>query len=210
MNPTVAGLLLAAGAGRRLGLPKALIPWEGELLVENRVAMLAAAGCDPITVVLGAGADTILASADVAPAHPVVHVQWREGMGSSLRAGLAALASRNDVALDAVVVALVDQPLVRAEAVRRLITAWARASQRPAGIVATYGGQPRNPVLLDRSVWEEAKAAATGDTGARVFLRVGLSEGRVLPVACDDAGSPEDIDTPEQLAAMVHATVQKG
>jgi CTP:molybdopterin cytidylyltransferase MocA len=211
-RPAVAGLLLAAGAGRRLGLPKALVPWEGRLLVEHGVALLNAGGCAPIMVVLGAGAEQVLATANLAPARAIVHPGWGQGMGSSLRAGLSALAAdEGSRPLDAVVVALVDQPLLRPATVRRLIAAWGAAGRRrPAGAVATYGGQPRNPVLLDRSTWEAAHAAASGDTGARAFVRAGLSDGRVLPVPCDDAGSPADIDTPEHLAAAVHPTVQQG
>ncbi|MPZ86656.1 MAG: NTP transferase domain-containing protein [Nitriliruptorales bacterium] len=204
----VGGLLLAAGAGRRMGLPKALVRWEGGLLVERGVALLLSGGCDPVMVVLGARADQVLASAHLAPAKVIVHNGWNEGMGSSLRAGLNAL-DEGKRRCDAVVVALVDQPLITSDAVRRLIGVWSARSPRPAATVATYAGRPRNPVLLGREAWDPALAAARGDTGARSFLRAGLSDGRVVPVPCDDAGMPDDIDTPEQLAT-VHAKVEEG
>jgi CTP:molybdopterin cytidylyltransferase MocA len=187
----VAGLLLAAGAGRRFGRPKALVEAAGCTLVERGVALLRAGGCDPVVVVVGARAD------DVRPllrgAEGVVAPDWPDGMGASLRAGLAALERTSSAAC---VVALVDQPLVTPEAVRRLA-----AAQGADAAVATYAGRQRNPVLLDRRVWGEVAAAAIGDAGARGWLRG--HPGRVLPVPCDDAGRPDDVDTPEDLAAVL-------
>jgi nicotine blue oxidoreductase len=93
----------------------------------------------------------------------------------------------------AVVVALADQPLVGAEAVRRL----SRAHQSGAGLaVATYEGRPRNPTLLGRDHWPGVLAVATGDVGARAYLR-GRSDVEHIP--CDDTGSPADLDTPADL-----------
>jgi CTP:molybdopterin cytidylyltransferase MocA len=186
---TVPGLLLAAGAGRRLGGPKALVQLGGVSLVERGVALLREAGCEPVVVVLGADADHIrpLVTADV-----VVATDWAEGVGASLRTGLAALASTPAVAC---VVALVDQPFVGADAVRRLI---AVAGQADAA-VATYDGEERNPVLLDRAVWNDVADLAVGDAGARAWLRA--HPARVLRVVCDGTGSAVDIDTPGDLAA---------
>nr|WP_245974568.1 nucleotidyltransferase family protein [Thermomonospora umbrina] len=183
----VAGLLLAAGQGSRLGRPKALVELDGERLVDRGVRMLRAAGCSPVLVVTGA------ASVEVVGAVVVPNRAWRTGMGSSLRVGLAALPPGSP----AVVVALVDQPRVTAEAVRRLIAAW-QSGARVA--VATYAGRPRNPVLLTRPHFTAAAEAAVGDTGARAFLR-GRPE-LVTEVPCDDVASPDDIDTPDDLAAM--------
>jgi nicotine blue oxidoreductase len=119
-------------------------------------------------------------------------------MGSSLRAALRALTGTQDVS--AVVVALADQPLVGAEAVARLIAAY-RAGASVA--VAAYDGQPRNPVLLAREHWPEVIATATGDTGARAFLRARAD--LVTLVECGDTGRPDDIDTPADLARVVAA-----
>jgi CTP:molybdopterin cytidylyltransferase MocA len=186
---TVAGLLLAAGEGRRLGRPKALVEVDGQRLVDRGVATLAAGGCAPVVVVLGA------AVGEVPGARVVENPDWATGMGSSLRAGLAALPGT----VDAVVVALVDQPGVRPDAVARLRAAYATGAE---AAVATYAGRPRNPVLLTRAVWDEAAALATGDTGARAWLRA--HHDRVRPVPCDDVASPDDIDTAQDLAAWTH------
>lgn len=194
MSAPVAGLLLAAGAGRRLGAPKALVEVDGELLVERGVRLLAAGGCTPVVVVLGAAADEVRARAELRPARAVVNDAWASGMGSSLRVGLAAL---DDTAAGAAVVALADQPLVGAEAVARLATAWRGGAQL---VVAGYDGAPRNPVLIDRAWWPAARAAAVGDRGARALLRA--RPDLVTLVECGDTGSPADVDTPDELAAL--------
>lgn len=185
----LAGLVLAAGSGTRFGAPKALVRWQGELLVDRAVRLLREGGCDGVTVVLGACAETVRAAADLDDV--VVCADWRTGMGASLRAGLAALDA------DACVVALVDTPLVGAEAVRRLRRAW---EQGAVAAVATYDGQPRNPVLLDRSVWPGVAGLAEGDTGARAWLRA--HPDRVTRVPCDATGSAFDVDTREDLIAL--------
>lgn len=192
---TVAGLVLAAGSGSRFGGPKALVPFEGELLVERAVRMLRQGGCTPVLVVLGAAADRVRATADL-PVDVVEAPDWATGMGASLRAGLAALAG-HPARPAACVVALADQPLVGAAAVVRLLAA--HAAGAPAA-TATYGGQPRNPVLLDASVWDDVARAADGDSGARPWLRA--HPGLVVRVDCDGTGDPADIDTPDDLLAL--------
>lgn len=183
----VAGVLLAAGGGSRLGTPKALVEIAGERLVDRGVHLLAEGGCRPVAVVLGA-AEVRLGGVITVP-----NPDWAGGMGSSLRAGLLALPGTARAA----VIALVDQPLVRPAAVRRLIDAFRRGA---TVAVATYGGVRRNPVLIAREHFAEVCALAVGDVGARPFLRA--HPDLVVPVACDDVGDPADIDTPEDLAAL--------
>lgn len=188
----IVGLVLAAGAGRRFGGPKALVALDNELLVERAARVLREGGCDEIVVVLGASADVVRATAVLPGTRIVVAQQWEQGQGASLRAGLEAVAATD---ADAVVVALVDQPWVGAEAVRRL----RRVAQAGAeAAVATYDGQRRNPVMLGRAVWDEVAASAAGDVGARNWLRTNAA--RVVAVACDGTGNPRDVDTPEDLA----------
>lgn len=187
---TTAGLLLAAGSGSRFGSPKALLRFEGELLAERGQRLLRDGGCDPVIVVVGAQADDV--SAHVS--WPVVAADWQTGMGASLRAGLAAV---TDTDATAVVVALADQPRIGAQSVARLIAAHDGGA---VAAVATYAGKPRNPVLLARATWPEVADLAVGDTGARPWLHAHPE--LVTGVACDDTGSPEDIDTPHDLAAL--------
>ncbi|GII53922.1 4-diphosphocytidyl-2C-methyl-D-erythritol synthase [Planotetraspora thailandica] len=183
----MAGVLLAAGSGSRFGTPKALVEFAGERLVDRGVRLLRDGGCDPVIVVLGA------ADADVPGALTVHNPGWATGMGSSLRAGLDAVPE----SAQAVVIALVDQPLVTAEAVRRLAAAFAAGA---AVAVATYRGAPRNPVLIARPHFAEVARMATGDVGARPFLRA--HPDLVTGVPCDDVGDPADIDVPEDLRSL--------
>jgi nicotine blue oxidoreductase len=183
----IAGLLLAAGGGSRLGGPKAMVEFRGERLIDRGVRLLADGGCDPVVAVLGA------VVVPVPGAVMVRNSDWATGMGSSLRAGLRSLPDQ----VNAVVVALVDQPLVRPAAVRRLIGAYAAGA---TVAVAAYGGAPRNPVLIAREHFAEVGALAQGDVGARPFLRAHPELVTVVP--CDDVGDPADIDTPEDLRAL--------
>ena len=195
---TAAGLLLAAGAGRRMGGPKALVELDGEPLVRRAVRLLADGGCEPVLVVVGASAAAVRPLCD--GAEVVEAADWSTGMAASLKAGLAALAARPDPVPDAAVVALVDQPGVTAPAVQRL-----RAAHRDGALaaVATYAGRPRNPVLLDRSVWADVAAAARADEGARPWLRAHPE--LVSLVDCTDVGTPDDVDTPHDLAVLAAA-----
>jgi CTP:molybdopterin cytidylyltransferase MocA len=147
-----------------------------------------------VLVVLGSHADEVVAGTDLGAARTVLAENWSEGMGASLRAGLEAAAA---LGCEAVAVILVDQPLISADALRRLGDAW-RAGAVAA--VATYDGKPRNPGVLDHSIWTEVAAAAVGDVGARGWLRSHPEQ--VVEVACDGSGDPIDIDTPNDLIAL--------
>ena len=191
---TVAGVILAAGGGSRFGRPKALVQFRGATLLQRCAQTLAEAGCDPVVVVVGAEAPTIVSGARGVTGCVVVNPHWEGGVATSLRAGLAALTS-DDV--QAAVVALVDQPLVTPAVVQRLIAAWRAGAPAAA---ASYGGAVRNPVLLGRDIWSEVLSAAHDDEGARVWLRANPE--RVSAVACDDVGAPDDIDTRADLRRL--------
>jgi len=188
----VAGLLLAAGAGSRLGTPKALVEVGGEPLVARGVRVLRLGGCAPVAVVVGAAATQVAAAARSVNAEVVDNPTWASGMGSSLRAGLEALAGRAAAA----VVALVDQPGVEPEVIRRLRRAWGAGATIAA---AAYDGRQGNPVLLDAAVWPAVAERAVGDVGARDYLSD--HPDLVTLVACDDVARPDDIDTSDDLAA---------
>jgi CTP:molybdopterin cytidylyltransferase MocA len=184
-----AGMLLAAGAGRRMGVPKALLHQpDGTPWVRAAADVLRSGGCAPVLVVVGARAEEVealLGTGAVAVQSP----GWEEGMGASLRAGLEAL-TRIAPAPDAVVVGLVDTPGVTGDVVERLLehaspTALARA---------TYDGSPAHPVLLGRDHWAGVRAVSAGDAGARDYLAEHTD--RVLLVECGDVGSGEDVDVP--------------
>ncbi len=183
----MAGVLLAAGAGSRLGTPKALVEVAGTRLADWCVGMLRAGGADPVLVVSGA------VGLEIEGVTVVHNPRWRTGMGSSLAAGLAAVPSD----CTAAVIALVDQPLVGELSVARLIAAH-RAGAAIA--VATYHGSPRNPVLVARAHWPGVLHLATGDVGARPYLR--SHPDLVTSVECGDVGTADDVDSPDDLAEL--------
>jgi len=175
-SATVAGVLLAAGAGTRYGMPKVLAE-DGDWL-RACVSALADGGCDDVVVVLGA------AVVDVpAPARAVVADDWADGLSASVRAGMAAI--------DAAYLVLhpVDTPDVGADVVRRVLSA-ARSS--PSGLArARYGDRPGHPVVIARAHWPDLLDGLRGDQGARAFL---VDRTDVVAVDCADLASGEDVD----------------
>jgi CTP:molybdopterin cytidylyltransferase MocA len=183
-TPAVAGLLLAAGAGRRFGGPKALAELDGQPLVLRALRLLAAAGCDPIRVVVGAAADEVGALLPD-PAQAVRAEGWETGMGASLKAGLAALSAETGPV--AALVHLVDLPWVGADILARIA-----AGAAPETVArAAYDGVPGHPVLLGRHWWTEIAETAQGDRGARDWL-AGRPDLRLIE--CADLGSGRDVD----------------
>ncbi|MDO0924981.1 nucleotidyltransferase family protein [Streptomyces sp. TG1A-8] len=191
----VAGLLLAAGGGRRLGgRPKALLEHRGRPLVEHAAGVLRAAGCDRIHVVLGARAADVRARAELTGCALVDNPDWARGMGSSLRAGLGSLAGTG---ARAALVSLVDQPGIGAGAVARVLGAFEDEETLAS---AAYDGVRGHPVLLGAAHWPGVAAAATGDRGARSYLAEHAAAVRL--VECADVAEPYDIDTEADLGRL--------
>ncbi|KMS91202.1 MULTISPECIES: nucleotidyltransferase family protein [Streptomyces] len=188
----VAGLLLAAGGGRRLGgRPKALLPHRGRPLVEHAVGVLRTAGCERIHVVLGAAADEVRDRARLDGCVLVDNPDWAAGMGSSLRAGLASLAGTG---VRAALVSLVDQPGIGPAATARVLGAY---GDETSLVSAAYAGVRGHPVLFGAAHWAGIAETATGDRGARAYLKA--HEGEIRLVECADVAEPYDIDTEADL-----------
>jgi CTP:molybdopterin cytidylyltransferase MocA len=200
----VAGLLLAAGGGRRLGgRPKALLPFGGRLLVEHAVRALRTGGCSPVHVVLGAAAAEIRERADLDGCVIVENPGWEGGMGSSLRAGLASLAAAESRPA-ATVISLVDQPGVGAETVARVLAAAREADDLVSGLVAAmYEGRRGHPVLIGAARWAGVAGSAGEDRGARTYLREHAEQ--TILVECGDVGDAADIDIPADLRLLAAA-----
>lgn len=189
----IRGLLLAAGAGTRMGKPKALVYDDGGSWLLRSVRVLLDGGCDGVTVVLGARADEaerVLADGtdgapDASRVDWVVAPDWQLGISLSLHAGLTAL---GETTATAAMLHLVDLPDVTAEVVGRLV---AIEGDHPGGLArATYDGKPGHPVLLGRDHWPGVFADAIGDQGARGYLK----KHRVIDVECGDLATGRDVD----------------
>jgi CTP:molybdopterin cytidylyltransferase MocA len=194
MADRIAGLVLAAGGGRRYGMPKALVEYGGSLLVE-RAVRTARAVCDPVLVVLGARAVDVWRTADLDGATVLANRDWETGMASSLCTGLdgvrgwpVAAGRRGGGAVDAVLVTLVDMPGMTPGA----LAAVAAHAAPDALAVATYDGVRGHPVLLGREHWAGVIATATGDEGARRYL----AAHDVTEVDCTGLADPVDLDVP--------------
>lgn len=178
------GLLLAAGAGRRMGGPKALVHDESGSWLARGVSNLRDGGCSQVTIVLGAEADRVRPLTAGLDVSIVVAGDWAEGMGASLRAGLRSLSGST---VDGVVVSLVDLPDLVPEVVARVIA----AGTGPAALArASYDGRPGHPVLLGREHWAGVVETAVGDQGARAYL----ADRDVTLVECGDLASGRDVD----------------
>lgn len=188
---SVAGLVLAAGGGRRLGGPKALLRLGDTLLVERAAGLLREAGCHPLVVVLGAAAEKVRDTAALGEAVVVVNKTWTTGVGSSLRAGLA---TAEPTGADAVLVVPVDMPGLTAQAVRRVM---ALPHQR-ALVCGTFAGRRGYPMMLGRAHWSGIATLARADVAARPYLLAHARE--ITDVGCDRIADPDDVDTPPDAA----------
>ncbi|WP_458111917.1 nucleotidyltransferase family protein [Arthrobacter sp. R1-13] len=188
------GVLLAAGSGSRLGLgPKALLPFGGRTLVEILADLLRQGGCREVVVILGADAARVLTKVDLERHKVVINSEWESGMGSSFRLGVQSAQPS-----DHVLIALVDQPGLTSESVARLISRHRPGSVTAAGYRNPGGELTRgHPLLLDASLREAAAGSASGEAGARLFLKANPE--LIDLVDCSDQSGGQDLDTPDQL-----------
>ncbi len=199
METPVHGVLLAAGAGRRLGRgPKALLAGsDGVALVRKIAEVLRQGGCANVAVVLGAGAAEVRSGVNLSGYTVLVNEQWSEGMAGSFRLGVQSAQPEQ-----AVLVALVDQPGIGPELVARLIRAGQPGRITAAGYRRPDGKLRRgHPVLFAPGLAAHAAEQATGDAGARPYLSAHPE--LVDLVDCSDLADGGDIDTPSDLGRLV-------
>jgi CTP:molybdopterin cytidylyltransferase MocA len=181
---SLAGIVLAAGAGTRFGRPKALAETaDGTTWLTIAVELLRDAGCGRVIVVLGARASEAPLPASV---EVVVAEDWASGMSASLRAGLVA-ASGSPAVITAALLTLVDLPELPLAVVQRV------AAQPVDGATlrqAVFEGRPGHPVLIGRDHWAAISASVTGDSGARRYL----AAHHAAEIECGDLFDGHDVD----------------
>jgi molybdenum cofactor cytidylyltransferase len=188
------GVILAAGASRRMGEAKQLLALGGRPLLEVVVTAACDSHLDEVVVVLGAQADEIVRRVALGRARVVVNPLYEKGMSTSLRAGIASLSAATSRAM----VILGDQPDIDAPLIDRLLEAHA-ASGLPAAALS-FDGLLHPPMLLSRSMWVEL-ASLEGDTGLRALVRSHPESVMALP-AERPGGHPIDIDTRDDFERL--------
>lgn len=199
-------VILAAGASTRMGQPKALLTDpEGRPFVARTVRTFAGAGLEEVVIVTGAQHDAIVealtADSLAGSVRCVRNPDPARGQLSSLWVGMDAV-MRPD--LDAILMTLVDVPMVQSVTVRAVVDAWRRTSApivRPA-----IGSRHGHPVLFDRAVFEELRRAPLTD-GAKAVVHAHADQ--LLNVPVDDEGCLADIDTPGDYESMVRPMDRK-
>ena len=189
----IAAVVLAAGASTRFGAQKLLASIGGAPLVRRTVERVVAAGLDDVVVVLGREAEAVRAALDDLPVRFVVNPVFRDGLSTSLRAGIRDLGPR----FVAAVIVLGDQPGIRSSTILTLVDEYRRSGQ-PI-VVPAYSGTRGHPVLFDASIFPEL-AAVTGDQGGREVI--GRDPSRITTVTFPFA-APADVDNAEDLRALV-------
>jgi len=188
----VAGIILAAGASRRLGQPKQLLPWHGQSLLRRAVAMALSGGLAPVIVVVGAEAERMRSEIADLPVIVVDNPDWQAGQSTSVAAGVRAL----PVGAGGAVFMLADQPFVTAELIRALLETYAR--ERSPLTAPFVDGIRSNPVLFDRETFP-ALLRLQGDRGGRGLF----SEYPVSRVNWEDVKLLMDIDTPDDYRHLL-------
>lgn len=185
----IAGLILAAGESTRMGQDKPLLPYRGRTFLEHILATLDEAGIERVAVVLGHHAEEIRRVINLTHVDLVINADYRRGQTSSLQAGLRALEPVNP---DAIVLCLVDHPVVSAEIVRKLLEAF-RQSGAPV-VIPTHYNQRGHPVLIGKALFEELKGLGP-DQGANTLIRKYRHATQWLEV--QEAGILLDVDDPD-------------
>lgn len=194
-DPKIGGLLLAAGGSSRLGQPKQLLLFEGKTLIRRAAETLVNSACDPVVVILGAEIERSAAEISDLNVNVQINKDWRSGMSSSINSGLRELL-RTEPGLDAVVIALCDQPNITSADIDQLIRVFNSTGRL---IVASqYGDATGVPALFSKEIFNEL-LALTGDKGARKIIRDHITD--VETVKMDNAAF--DIDTVDDADRLI-------
>ncbi len=194
MAPRRIGIvILAAGGSRRMGQPKQLLPFRERTLLRHAVESAVASMCRPILVVTGAHAELVSLELQSLPVLIAYNSEWASGIGSSLRLAIQTLGAID--AIDGVVVALSDQPLVTADAVNRIVEAHYQTGK---DIVASeYADTHGVPLFIGKRFFDEISALA-GTEGAKCVIDRHLEEMTTVPLV----EAAFDIDTPNDYERL--------
>jgi CTP:molybdopterin cytidylyltransferase MocA len=192
---SIAAILLAAGASQRLGQPKQLLEFEGETLIVRALRLAQEAGASPLVAVLGAHHEKIGASIQTKDVTAVINRDWKQGIATSICAGLRTTESLNS-AVPGVLVLTCDQPRLTANHLRALLRSFS-VQTTPCCVASSYAGICGTPAVFPRSTFPDLYALR-GDRGARTLFRDPTRSLVTLPFP----GGEIDIDVPDDLAHL--------
>lgn len=195
---SIGAIILAAGVSQRMGSPKQLLTFNGNSLLRHAVQTALGSRCRPVVVVLGAHAETLHREISDLPVTSIENRLWAEGMGASIRTGIAALEGVSEH-LAGTVLMLCDQPFVTSQTLDQLISAY-EASPSLA-VAAEYAGSLGAPALFSQELFAEL-SALKGAEGAKQILK--RHEPDVIRLSVPEA--IWDVDTPADYERLVQAT----
>lgn len=197
-NSGVAAVVLAAGMSRRMGTPKQLLRIDGKTVLERTLENVRKSAIDEIVLVLGFAAEAVEKEISTQDIKVVRNAGYEQGMGTSLRAGIADVSDRTKAAL----IVLADQPFVQAATLNRLIEH--HRAKKAQIVIPLFRGFRGNPVLLDRSIFPEMQALS-GDVGCRALF--GSHTENIHKLAVNDAGILQDIDSRDDFERLTRSAV---
>lgn len=201
----VAGIILAAGLSSRMGSAKLALPFQGRPILHHVVRAAVASDLDPVIVVLGHNHEQLVKHMPRSGAEIEINSRYREGMSTSLKAGLTRLGDR---ALGALFL-LGDQPLVKIATLNRIVRGFCETKDKthPLIVAPRFNHRRGNPVLFHRDLFPELRSL-TGDTGGREIIWA-FSD-RVCLVDVADPGISLDVDTPSDYEALTSCYGENG
>lgn len=200
---TIAAVVLAAGASRRMGEPKALLSWGGTTLLAWEIEELLRSQVDDVVVVTGADAEEVRRTLGEAARYCVFNQRWPQGRATSLAKGARTLTEGGRTIPEAVVVVNVDQP-TRADIVDRLVDALRRGGAE--AVQPSYQGKAGHPVVIRGALLSELASASEDTLGLRGVLEAHpplLVEMDEEPVVRLDLDTPDTLDQARRLLDVV-------
>jgi len=196
----LAALILSAGASRRMGRPKALLPYREGTFLEHLMKVTRHPRIGITRVVLGAGAETIQTAAKLDVSTVVLNADWEQGQLSSICAGIRSLQQMD---IDGIVLCPVDHPLVSARLVSELVEKF--YEEKKAIVLPTYKGRRGHPVIFSSALFGEL-LAAPAEMGARSVVWAHAAD--TLEVPTDEEGVVLNLNDPDMLKRATGSTAQ--
>jgi len=197
----ITGIILAAGAARRMGQPKQLLPLGGKPMVWHVANAACQSGLDSVILVTGSVSDSVAIAAKDLPLTLLHNPEWEKGQSGSLTTGLKALAAETE----AVMFLLADQPLITPELIDALIASYHASSH--SIIRPCHAGHRGNPVLFGWNEWKDELCTLSGDNGARQIIASHPESVRCVPVKSEEL--LWDVDTQEDYLRVCEVFRQR-